>query len=138
LLDEIEALYQKRTAVLGVVGMGYVGLPLALAAAAAKFSVIGFDIDPKKVDRINSGSSYLKHIGSAQIAGAVSEKRLRATADFQETKAVDAIIPTTLANSNISVNSTTHQVAASGSSYTISNIDFSLDGGGSLFFMVQT
>jgi UDP-N-acetyl-D-glucosamine dehydrogenase len=92
LLDQIESLCRKREAVLGVIGMGYVGLPLALAAAAAKYRVIGFDIDPKKVDRINDGNSYLKHIGSEQIAKAVNEKRLRATADFQETKAVDAII----------------------------------------------
>ena len=92
LLDQIETLYHSRKAVLGVVGMGYVGLPLALAAAAAKYRVIGFDIDPKKVDRINSGNSYLKHIGSEQIARAVNEKKLRATADFQETNAVDAVI----------------------------------------------
>ena len=92
LLDQIETIYYSRKAVLGVVGMGYVGLPLALAAAGAKYRVIGFDIDPKKVDRINSGNSYLKHIGSEQIARAVNEKKLRATADFQEAKVVDAVI----------------------------------------------
>ena len=92
MLDQIEALYRKREAVLGVVGMGYVGLPLALAAAGAKYRVIGFDIDPKKVDRINSGNSYLKHIGSEKIARAVNEKKLRATTNFQEAKAVDAVI----------------------------------------------
>jgi UDP-N-acetyl-D-glucosamine dehydrogenase len=68
MLDQIELRYLQRKAVLGVVGMGYIGLPLALAAAAAKYRVIGFDIDPKKVDRINGGNSYLKHIGSEQIA----------------------------------------------------------------------
>ena len=72
--------------------MGYVGLPLALAAAGAKYCVLGFDIDPKKVDRINSGNSYLKHIGSEKIARAVNEKKLRATTNFQEAKAVDAVI----------------------------------------------
>ena len=92
LVDQIETLYHEHKAVVGVVGMGYVGLPLTLAAAAAGYRVVGFDIDPQKVDQINSGSSYLKHIKSEQIADAVRERGLRATADFQDLKFVDGII----------------------------------------------
>ena len=72
--------------------MGYVGLPLMLAAAAAGYRVVGFDVDPKKVEKINAGKSYLKHIRSEQIAAAVCEGRLRATTRFEEVKEVDAII----------------------------------------------
>ncbi len=90
--DELEGLYRNRKAVLGVVGMGYVGLPLALAAAAAGYRVVGFDIDPTKVEQINSGTSYFEHIGSDLIAHAVRNNRLRATADFQNVRAVNAIV----------------------------------------------
>ena len=92
LLNETEALYHERKAVLGIVGMGYVGLPLSLAAAAAGYQVVGFDIDPQKIALLNGGKSYLKHIKSDRIATAVCEKRLRATTDFSEVKTVDAII----------------------------------------------
>jgi UDP-N-acetyl-D-glucosamine dehydrogenase len=92
LFDRVERLYVERKATLGIVGMGYVGLPLTLAAAAVGYRVLGFDIDPQKVDWINRGKSYLKHIGSKQITSAVREQRLRATADFQEIGSVDAII----------------------------------------------
>ena len=92
MLEQLEKLYHDRKAVLGVIGMGYVGLPLTLAAAAAGYQVVGFDIDPQKVDQINSGKSYLKHITSEQIANAVHENGLRATANFQEMKTLDAII----------------------------------------------
>ena len=90
--SETETLYHERRAVLGVVGMGYVGLPLSLAAAAAGYQVVGFDIDPQKIVLLNGGKSYLNHIKSDQIAKAVREEKLRATADFQEIKIVDAII----------------------------------------------
>ena len=86
MVDQIEKLYRERQAVLGVVGMGYVGLPLMLAAAEAGYNVVGFDTDPQKIDQINNGSSYLKHIRSEQIASAVRENGLRATADFGELK----------------------------------------------------
>ena len=87
-----ERLYKDRKAVLGVVGMGYVGLPLALAAAASGYRVVGFDIDQQKIDQINEGESYLKHIRAELIEKAVKEKGLRATSDFQNTKMTDAII----------------------------------------------
>jgi UDP-N-acetyl-D-glucosamine dehydrogenase len=90
--DQIDAPYRERKAILGIVGMGYVGLPLILAAGAAGYCVVGLDVDPQKVEKINAGKSYLKHIRSDQIAAAVRERRLRATTRFEEVKGVDAII----------------------------------------------
>jgi UDP-N-acetyl-D-glucosamine dehydrogenase len=91
-IRQLEATYLDRTATIGVVGMGYVGLPLMLAAEASGFRVVGFDVDPEKVEKINSGQSYLKHIESEHIATAVRRGRLRATASFQDINLVDSII----------------------------------------------
>jgi len=87
-----ERLYRDKTAVIGIVGMGYVGMPLALAAWSAGYRVVGFDVDPEKVASINAGKSYIKHIGSKDVADAVANKRLRATADFAEIANVNAVI----------------------------------------------
>jgi UDP-N-acetyl-D-glucosamine dehydrogenase len=92
LIDQIEARYHERKAILGIVGMGYVGLPLMLAAEIAGYCVVGFDVDPQKVKKINAGQSYLKHISSEQIVTAVRDRRLRSTTRFEEVKEVDAII----------------------------------------------
>ena len=72
--------------------MGYVGLPLMLAAAAAGYHVVGFDVDLQKVATINSGKSYFKHIGNKPVATAIREGKLRATTRFDEVQGVDAII----------------------------------------------
>jgi UDP-N-acetyl-D-mannosaminuronate dehydrogenase len=64
LLEKISS----RTAVVGVVGLGYVGLPLALVFEEAGFPVIGFDIDPKKPEALNRGESYIRHIGPERVA----------------------------------------------------------------------
>lgn len=88
-----QALIQKfnsRQAVIGIVGMGYVGLPLALRYCEEGFRVVGFDIDTEKVARINKGVSYIEHIHSDRLQ-AVRE-RIRGTTDFSEIKDVDAII----------------------------------------------
>ena len=86
MIDQLEARYHERKAILGIVGMGYVGLPLMLAAAAAGYRVVGFDVDLQKVETINSGKSYFKHISNELIATAVRERRLRATTSFEEIK----------------------------------------------------
>lgn len=72
--------------------MGYVGLPLALAAAAAGFRIVGFDIDTEKVADINSGKTYIKHIASQDIAAAVEAGQLHATDRFETIRDVDAIV----------------------------------------------
>ena len=88
----MDDLYSGKKAVVGIIGLGYVGMPLALAAWTAGFRVVGFDIDPHKAASINAGESYLRHIPSAEIKSAVSAGRLRATTHFAEVRDVDAII----------------------------------------------
>jgi UDP-N-acetyl-D-glucosamine dehydrogenase len=88
----MDDLYSGKKAVVGIIGLGYVGMPLALAAWTAGFRVVGFDIDPQKAASINAGESYLRHIASAEIKAAVSAGRLRATTRFEEVRDVDAII----------------------------------------------
>ncbi len=81
-----------RDAVIGVIGLGYVGLPLVIEFGRRNFSVIGFDIDPKKVDLLNSGVSYIKHISSEKIKALIEDKKFIATTDFSRINEVDVII----------------------------------------------
>lgn len=83
---------ETRRAMVGVVGLGYVGIPLALAAADAKFRVLGFDIDANRVAQINSGESFIRHIPGSQIASAIAEMRFEATADLARLAEADAIL----------------------------------------------
>jgi UDP-N-acetyl-D-glucosamine dehydrogenase len=76
----------------GIIGCGYVGLPLGLRFAEAGHKVTGFDTDPKKVSMLNAGKSYIEHIQQAKIQQYVNSKHFRATTDFSELKDVDAII----------------------------------------------
>ena len=82
----------SREAVVAIVGQGYVGLPLALVFTEAGFSVLGLDLDPKKVDALNRGESYIEHIGAERVATAVKTGRFRASADFDELKECDAVL----------------------------------------------
>ena len=86
-----QAIHAKRINV-GIVGMGYVGLPLARAFANRDIRVIGFDIDPSKVDQLNAGNSYIRHISSDTIAGLVTRGMLTATTDFSRISECDAIL----------------------------------------------
>jgi UDP-N-acetyl-D-glucosamine dehydrogenase len=89
---DLERIYTDKTATIGVVGLGYVGMPLALAAWASGFRVVGFDVDAEKITKISSGSSYIKHISGDTVASAVKDGRLRATTDFSAVNTVDAVI----------------------------------------------
>lgn len=91
-VDAIVERFRTRAASIGVIGMGYVGLPLAHAMAVKGFSVLGFDVDDAKVAQLNDGRSYIRHIPSEAIAGLAAEGRLRATADFARLAEVDAVI----------------------------------------------
>src|SRR3982751_3797762 len=82
----------KQPTAISIVGMGYVGLPLAIQFARSGVSVVGLDIDQSKVDSINNGRSYIKHIASDTIAGAIKEGRLSASTDFSRIEEVDAAI----------------------------------------------
>ena len=77
---------------ISVIGLGYVGLPLAIQFARADVSVLGIDIDPNKVELINLGQSYIRHIAPEAILGMVSTRKLCATTDFSRVKEVDAVI----------------------------------------------
>ena len=76
--DWLDAINQ-RTIRVAIVGMGYVGLPLMRTFCEAGFNCLGFDIDSVKVDKLNRGRSYIKHIPSKLIKRVVDEGRLRAT-----------------------------------------------------------
>ncbi len=83
---------QSNKAVIGVFGLGYVGLPLSLTFCNARQNVIGFDVDQDKVNQLNSGDSYIKHIGSAAVTKAISANLFRATTNFSDVSKCDALI----------------------------------------------
>lgn len=85
-------LLKTRKAKVGVVGLGYVGLPLALAFNEAGFPVTGFDVDPVKVRDLEEGKSYLRHIPKERIATARGTERFDATSDFTRLGACDAVV----------------------------------------------
>ncbi|MGA3066846.1 MAG: nucleotide sugar dehydrogenase [Tepidisphaeraceae bacterium] len=82
----------SKTALIGVVGLGYVGLPLLAAFHRAGFPVLGFDIDPKKITALEHGENYLKHLGATLIQDMLAAGRFSATADFSRLKEPDAIL----------------------------------------------
>jgi UDP-N-acetyl-D-glucosamine dehydrogenase len=94
----VEAL-RGKTATIGIIGLGYVGIPLALVAVKAGFKVIGFDIDAPRVAKLNRGESFIKHIETSDITKAVKTGRFEATTDFSRLGEPDAImiaVPTPL------------------------------------------
>ncbi|MBN2908020.1 nucleotide sugar dehydrogenase [Polycladomyces sp. WAk] len=95
LLQKIE----DKTAVIGVVGLGYVGLPLAVEKAKAGYRVIGFDVQQKRVDMVNQGINYIGDVVDEELVQIVREGRLSATTDYDYIKDVDAVaicVPTPL------------------------------------------
>jgi len=90
---------QSREAHLGVIGLGYVGLPLAVEFAKAGFRVTGVDINEERVGRLREGVSYIKDVAGAELEPLVRSDRLRATTDFSllaETDTVEICVPTPL------------------------------------------
>ena len=77
---------------IGIVGLGYVGLPLSLQFARSGVQVLGLDIDPVKVDSINRGESYIKHIESSAIVEELRNKRFEASVDFSRVRELEAVI----------------------------------------------
>lgn len=95
LIDKIN----NKSARVGVIGLGYVGLPLAIEFVNAGYEVIGIDTDEKKVDSINSGINYIKDVKESSLKNAVDKNLLKATKSFREVKNLDAIsicVPTPL------------------------------------------
>ena len=95
LLANIEA----RRARVAIIGLGYVGLPLAVAYAEAGFTVYGIDVDENKVASINTGTSYIEDMPAERVRRLVVEERLTATSDFAVLRQCDAVsicVPTPL------------------------------------------
>ena len=90
--DRLRLAIQQRTATIGVIGLGYVGLPLVELFATKGFPVLGLDIDPVKVGRLQSGQSYIGHIASERVAALRDSGRFEATTDFSRLADADAIL----------------------------------------------
>jgi UDP-N-acetyl-D-glucosamine dehydrogenase len=90
-LEQLTTRLSERTAVIGIIGLGYVGLPLTLRYAEAGFRVLGIDIDGAKVERLNHGESYINHIAAADIVRA-RDRGFEATTDFTRAGEPDALI----------------------------------------------
>src|SRR3546814_16684710 len=87
---EVIEKFEQKTATIGIVGLGYVGLPLALRYSDIGYRVLGFDIHAGKVARLNAGKTLIEHIPSSAIAAACAAG-LSATTDFARAGAVDAL-----------------------------------------------
>ena len=101
-LDELEQRIEARDASVGVIGLGYVGLPLAIEFAGAGFPVVGFDLDPQKVEAIGRGESYIEDVSDEAIARVTDSGRLSATTNFNLLSRCDVInvcVPTPLTKS---------------------------------------
>ncbi len=83
---------ESGTAIVGVIGLGYVGLPLLAAFHRAGFGTIGFDVDPKKIEALKNGQSYLKHLGESLVTDLMSGAKCQATLDFARLGEADVVI----------------------------------------------
>jgi UDP-N-acetyl-D-glucosamine dehydrogenase len=90
--EDIKSLIGNRQARVGVIGLGYVGLPLAVEFARRGLRAVGFEVDARKADSINRGESYIPDVSSEALAAVVTSEHLHATTDFDELSACDAII----------------------------------------------
>ena len=98
-MSQLESRLRDKTAVIGVVGLGYVGLPLAVAFAQTGLKVIAFDIQAEKVEAVNQGKSYITGTSSKTLSALVASNRLQAATDQSHLTGVDAIcvcVPTPL------------------------------------------
>ncbi len=99
--SELSRRFQQKQAKIGVIGLGYVGLPICLAAVNAGFEVLGLDIDPHKPEALGRGQSYLRHIPSEIIAAAMATGRMDVTSDMGRLGEPDALlicVPTPLSS----------------------------------------
>lgn len=98
-MSELVAKLESRSARVGVIGLGYVGLPLATAFGEAGYEVVGFEVDDRKIKALNNGESYILDVPAAEVAALVESGKFRATGDFSELTTCDAIsvcVPTPL------------------------------------------
>jgi UDP-N-acetyl-D-glucosamine dehydrogenase len=100
--QSLEQKINDQSAVIGIIGLGYVGLPLMSAFVKAGFRTIGFDVDQKKVDMLKAGQSYIKHIDAAKVSALIEEGRFDPTADVSRMAEADCLlicVPTPLNDS---------------------------------------
>ena len=101
-VTELKASIVDKSATVGVIGLGYVGVPLIRAFVQAGFRTMGFDIDQTKVNRLLTGQSYIGHIPSEWISECIATKRFIPTADMRRLAEADALlicVPTPLSDS---------------------------------------
>jgi UDP-N-acetyl-D-glucosamine dehydrogenase len=91
-VESLLAKIKSREAQVGIIGLGYVGLPLALTFIEKGFRVMGFDVDPEKVTALAAGQSYIKHLDPSRVAAAAKTGRFVATTDFGRLDEPDAIL----------------------------------------------
>ena len=90
--DQVRQRIDAREGAVGIIGLGYVGLPLGRAFWRAGLSVLGVDVDPKKVEQLNRGQNYLRHLGETFVSEMTASDRFEATGDFDRLREVDAIL----------------------------------------------
>jgi UDP-N-acetyl-D-glucosamine dehydrogenase len=90
--QQLRAKAEQRTALMGIVGLGYVGLPLAMELVDAGYPVLGFDVKQRVVDLVNGGTSHVQDVPSARLAKAVRAGRITATTDLQRMREPDCIV----------------------------------------------
>jgi UDP-N-acetyl-D-glucosamine dehydrogenase len=98
-MSQLKQKLQSKTATLGIVGLGYVGLPLAVEKAKAGFRVLGFDIQKEKVDMVNAGNNYIGDVVNEDLEKIVASGNLKATTDFAAVAQCDCVciaVPTPL------------------------------------------
>ena len=82
LINNFKENFSKKDKSIAIVGLGYVGLPLALTFAEKNFSVIGIDIDQQKVTKLKNKKTYLRHINNSRISEVIENKKFLPTSDF--------------------------------------------------------
>jgi UDP-N-acetyl-D-glucosamine dehydrogenase len=91
-VDQLIRKIEKKEALIGIIGMGYVGLPLVLRFCEEGFHILGFDVDPKKIAQLKRGKSYLKSISSSRISQFIRSGRLDVTDHFLRLSEPDCIL----------------------------------------------
>ncbi len=91
-LQMLQNRIQRKDFLLGIIGLGYVGLPLSLTFLRRNINVLGFDLDAEKIEILQGGGSYIKHIGSNELAGFVRQGIFSATSDFSRLREPDVLL----------------------------------------------
>ncbi len=117
-MKELIQKIENRRAIIGIIGLGYAGLPLVVRFCQERFRVLGFDVDPQKVDLLNEGKSYIQSVPGDRIADLVRDGIFSATSDYARLSEVDAVlicVPTPLTEKMepdlVYIENTAHQVA---------------------------